>query len=627
MNNLKRFILTVMASVTIGFAFAQSKTTVAKNVGSLSWEKNVSINKSQFKDATEGSLLYISAAQTKADYHKFKVYAVGNGWQELGKGGVSGASFANGELTLEKSSSTITITLTNQDAQNLKSGGMILHGFGVSVKTIELSASAKQSGSSKQQTSSGQTTSAGTTSSKSAALFDLGNWQNFAIPSSAFANSANYAIKISTAKSASQSNPSYFNMKLYIADNWAPVYKGSLTSSQDVRLQGDLIVLSKAENTFTYTPTASERQEIAKKGLRIQGYGMSVTEVSVVYSSGTASASTTPASSGTTASSSTTTASSTTSSSSAPAAVKGTPFANHGKLHVSGAYLYDSKNQKYQLYGMSTHGLSWFPEYVSKESFATLRDDWNTNCVRLVLYPGDYNGYCNGGNKEELKKVVYKGIDEATALGMYVIVDWHIHNDNPNKYKSEAKIFLDEVSKKYANYGNVLYEICNEPVNADWNSQIKPYAEEIIPVIRKNAPDAIIIVGTNTWSQDVDKAAANPIKNYGNIMYTFHFYAHTHTASFRTKVENAINAGLPIFITEFGTCDASGNGGYDASQTKIWFDLVKKYNLSHMNWSLCNKAETASVILPGCSKKSGWQESDLTESGKLIRSHFKSLSR
>ncbi|MBQ1670986.1 MAG: glycoside hydrolase family 5 protein, partial [Treponema sp.] len=237
------------------------------------------------------------------------------------------------------------------------------------------------------------------------------------------------------------------------------------------------------------------------------------------------------------------------------------------------------------------------------------------------------NGYCNGGNKEELKRTVYRGIEEATALGMYVIVDWHIHNDNPNKYKAEAKIFLDEVSKKYASYGNVLYEICNEPVNSDWNSQIKPYAEEIIPVIRKNAPDAIIIVGTNTWSQDVDKAAANPIRSYKNIMYTFHFYANTHTDSFRKKVEGAIKAGLPIFITEFGTCDASGNGGFNEQQTKLWFNLIQKYNLSHINWSLCNKAETASAISSSCQKKSGWTEGDLSQSGRLIRSHFRSLKR
>ena len=39
----------------------------------------------------------------------------------------------------------------------------------------------------------------------------------------------------------------------------------------------------------------------------------------------------------------------------------------------------------------------------------------------------------------------------------------------------------------------------------------------------QNDSDAIIIVGTPTWSQDVDKAAASPL-SYDNAMYALHFY-------------------------------------------------------------------------------------------------------
>ena len=108
-------------------------------------------------------------------------------------------------------------------------------------------------------------------------------------------------------------------------------------------------------------------------------------------------------------------------------------------------------------------------------------------------------------------------------------------------------------------------------------------------------------------------------------MYTFHFYAQSHTDSFRRRVESAVQKGLPVFVTEFGTCDASGNGGFNAAQTRLWFDLLAKYNISHCNWSLSNKSETASVLNAWCGKTSSWSESDLTESGRLIRSHFRSL--
>ncbi len=305
-----------------------------------------------------------------------------------------------------------------------------------------------------------------------------------------------------------------------------------------------------------------------------------------------------------------------------PVVNKGTPFAEHGALHVDGAYLYDSHNKKVQLFGMSTHGMAWYPQYVCKETFTLLRDDWKTNCVRLALYTEEFNGYMTGGNQQYLMNLVCDGVKYATELGMYVIIDWHVLAFNPQKYTEDAKKFFAEVSSKFASYDNVIYEICNEPTNSDWNSAIRPYAMDIIPVIRSNSPDAVIAVGTNTWSQDIDKALENPITEYKNIMYSFHFYANSHTQSMRDRVENCINSGLPVFITEFGTCDASGNGGFNVQESEKWFDLMQKYNISHMNWAMGCKDETACIIRPNCKKLSAWTDDDLTQSGVYIREHF-----
>ena len=54
---------------------------------------------------------------------------------------------------------------------------------------------------------------------------------------------------------------------------------------------------------------------------------------------------------------------------------------------------------------MSTHGIAWFPQYINYDSFRTLRDDWNTNCIRLAMYTAEYGGYCTGGDKEQLKQL------------------------------------------------------------------------------------------------------------------------------------------------------------------------------------------------------------------------------
>lgn len=195
----------------------------------------------------------------------------------------------------------------------------------------------------------------------------------------------------------------------------------------------------------------------------------------------------------------------------APSVDDSTPFGQHGALHVENGKLTDADGNIVQLYGMSTHGIAWFPQYINYDSFRTLRDDWNTNCIRLAMYTAEYGGYCAGGDKEQLKQLVRDGVSYATELGMYVIVDWHILSDcDPNQNKDEAIAFFREMSETFADNDNVLYEICNEPNSGtSWDS-IKSYAEEVIPVIREQKPDAVILVGTPTWSQEIDKAAASP---------------------------------------------------------------------------------------------------------------------
>lgn len=305
----------------------------------------------------------------------------------------------------------------------------------------------------------------------------------------------------------------------------------------------------------------------------------------------------------------------------APSDPKGTtPVSQHGQLSVKNGQLVDKSGKGYQLRGMSTHGLTWFPEFVNESAFKTLRDDWNTNVVRLAMYVDEWgNGQCYMGNKSGSLELLEKGVDICIKLDMYVIIDWHVLNPgDPSKYTNEAKSFFETVSKRYAKYPNVIYEICNEPNGgASWSSNIKPYAEKIIPVIRKNAPNSVIIVGTPTWSQEIDKPLSDPL-SYKNVMYAFHFYAATH-AGLRSNAENCVAQGLPVFVSEFGTCDASGGGANDFNETQKWLSYFDKQGISYCNWSICNKDETCSVLRPGTSANGNWSESDLTENGKWIR--------
>lgn len=301
-----------------------------------------------------------------------------------------------------------------------------------------------------------------------------------------------------------------------------------------------------------------------------------------------------------------------------------TPLALHGALHVEGTALMDSHGNPIQLRGMSTHGIAWFPEYINYETFRYLRDDWNTNCIRLAMYTAEDGGYCSGGSQEKLKKLVQNGVEYATELGMYVIIDWHILSDqSPLAYKDEAIQFFNEMSGLYADYDNVLYEICNEPNNAGTWDAVSAYANEVIPVIRANNAEAVILVGTPTWSQDIDQALAAPL-DYDNIMYTLHFYAATHTDWLRERMETCIKSGLPVFVSEFGICDASGNGAVDFVQGNAWKEVIEAHNVSYMCWNLANKNESSSILVPGCAKLYDWSEEDLSEQGQWISEWFRS---
>ena len=247
-----------------------------------------------------------------------------------------------------------------------------------------------------------------------------------------------------------------------------------------------------------------------------------------------------------------------------------------GRLQVSGTKLTDESGNIIQLRGVSTHGISWFPDYVNYDAFATLRDDWGANVVRIAMYPEEYNGYLSGGDKDSLKQIIDNGVNYATELGMYVIIDWHVLNYAPSRHTQEACDFFAEMASKYSGHDNVIYEICNEPVGADWNSDIKPYAETVIGTIRQFDDHSLILVGTN--------------------------------------------AGVPVFISECSICDASGNGGIDYASANEWLDFMNSNQLSFIAWSLSNKAETSALISSGCSAKSGWSDGDLSETGRWFKS-------
>ena len=290
----------------------------------------------------------------------------------------------------------------------------------------------------------------------------------------------------------------------------------------------------------------------------------------------------------------------------------------HGWLQVKGTQLRDERGAAVELHGMSSHGIQWFPQYVSKQAIANTAA-YGANLFRVAMYTGE-GGYLSNPS---LKQTAFAAMDAAIANDMYVIIDWHILSDgNPKAHLSEAQAFFREVSAKYGSNPAVLYEICNEPNGAvSWQSDIKPYAEAVVKTIRASAPKSIILIGSGTWSQDLQDPASDPVSGT-NLMYTCHFYAGTHGQWLRDRISQAMQKGLPVFVTEWGTSRADGSGGVFTAESEQWLTFLHQKGISWANWSLCDKSETSAALKPGTPANRAWTDSDLTESGRFVFQHF-----
>lgn len=304
-------------------------------------------------------------------------------------------------------------------------------------------------------------------------------------------------------------------------------------------------------------------------------------------------------------------------------------------LRVSEGVLKDSEGNVVALRGMSTHGLAWYPQYMNAGAIKSLKEH-GANVIRLAMYSDAYEGYLQ--EEERNYNYVRMGIENALAMDMFSIVDWHILEDsNPNDNKENAVEFFDKISEIYGNNPGIIYEICNEP-NGDttWEDVVE-YAKEVIPVIRKNAPDSIIIVGTPKHSTDIKSAMDQPL-SYDNIMYASHKYV---DVSGKEELDvywltKAVEEKFPVFVSEWGMAYGEESFYLDKedidvdkqwetanlSYAKDFLDFLSKNNISWCGWSLSNSDEIHSAIKVESDMFSNWSKDDLTPGGNLMFEYF-----
>lgn len=302
----------------------------------------------------------------------------------------------------------------------------------------------------------------------------------------------------------------------------------------------------------------------------------------------------------------------------------------NGKLSVEGADLVNKSGRKYQLFGLSTHGLQWFGRYANFDTIASIQETFGINVIRFAFYT-DENGYCDGSEskKQQMLEDLKRGVEAATQLGLYVIIDWHMvgaENDadkNPLTYLEQSKEFFSYISEYYKKQNNILYEIMNEPNGSTSWADCKKYANEVIPCIRKNT-DAIILVGNPQWTADLNSVMSDPLVGYENIMYTYHFYAADHRNT--SQVEQAYKKGFPVFISEFGFMESSGDGDINESSGDNWRKVLDERNISYVAWNISNSKGSASIFKDGSSDMTDMSDDNLKTWGVYLKNWYRSKS-
>jgi endoglucanase len=301
-----------------------------------------------------------------------------------------------------------------------------------------------------------------------------------------------------------------------------------------------------------------------------------------------------------------------------------TPVQINGQLHVANGQIVNKNGLPPQLRGISMSWSIWQGrKYYNTDVVDWLRKDFNISLLRVSMAVQPDSGYLQ--QPHDQKKLVTTMIDRAIKKGIYVLIDWHDHNGH--LHVEQSKKFFGQMAKKYKGVPNVIYEIWNEPERVTWDT-VKNYALQIIPEIRKHDKNNLIVVGTPHWDQDVDIAAANPIKGFDNIAYSFHFYASepSHQAGLRARADKAIQSGLPLLVTEWGVGEADGNGAFDIEKNATWLKWMQSHKLSWANWNITDKKETTAILQSGAPVNGDWTEEQLTPAGAYIRKVLRELN-
>jgi len=241
-------------------------------------------------------------------------------------------------------------------------------------------------------------------------------------------------------------------------------------------------------------------------------------------------------------------------------------------------------------------------QHWNKPYFQEMKN-WGATVVRFPIHP---TAWKKRGPKAYLR-LLDDGIQWASELGMYVILDWHsIGNLKVEKYQapmyetdlSQTLKFWKKIAKRYGNNPTVaFYELFNEPtlqggkLGACTWTEWKVIMEQIIATIRKKGGKGVPLVAGFNWAYDLTAAKNNPINAEG-IGYVSHPYPQKREKPWADKWTadwGAMKEKYPIILTEVGFCEPTAKGAHipvisDESYGKAITNYCDDHDISYVVW-------------------------------------------
>lgn len=322
------------------------------------------------------------------------------------------------------------------------------------------------------------------------------------------------------------------------------------------------------------------------------------------------------------------------------------PVSAYGALGTNGSKIVSqATGEQVMLRGMS---LFWSDAtgspYYNSEVIGWAAEKLGIDVFRFAMAIDCYNsdgGGCQAGtanavansykvNPAGLEAKLDNMVKAAIANDIYIIVDWHSHRAEHEQNLAED--FFGRMAQKYANVPNIIWEVYNEPVGTGAGT-IASYANSVIKKIRDNGSKNLALVGTPNWSQMGGGSCGTVSQK--DVAYVFHFYASSHSlGSFKGNIESCMSGGNAVFISEWGTTEASGKGNINEPASNEWMQYMDQKSIPNCNWSLRHSTvggeSEASAMFNGSTvlnSKAALDKASYSISGTIVKKYLTSNSR